>query len=65
MKGEELAVTQEDCWRNIAITLVDRVVSAMAVKSDLFVTVKEVQQNLLAKHQPGKSVLGRLILNFL
>jgi hypothetical protein len=30
MKAVVLAATQKGCWRNIAITLIDRVLSAMA-----------------------------------
>jgi hypothetical protein len=30
MKAVELAVSQKDDWRNIAITLIDRVVSVIA-----------------------------------
>ena len=30
MKVVELAVSQEDCWRKIALTLIDRVVNVVA-----------------------------------
>jgi hypothetical protein len=31
MKAGELAISQKDCWRKIAITLIDRVVSVISV----------------------------------
>jgi hypothetical protein len=35
MKAVELAVSQRDCWRNIAITLVDPASGVLSVIADL------------------------------